>query len=105
MVAIELRAFLKRFEGYEEALFETQLVDLNATSAEQKKRLGKNNALNMLELLMKTKLFIVTHDWNNGWGYNRMRGGFVYWLDVTTTENISSLVSYYLILCLYWLSY
>ena len=30
MVAIELRAFLKRFEGYEEALFETQLVDVNA---------------------------------------------------------------------------
>ena len=30
MVAIELRAFLKHFEGYEEALFETQLVDENA---------------------------------------------------------------------------
>ena len=44
MVAIEMRAFLKRFEGYEEALFEPQLVDLNAR-AEQKKRLGKNNAL------------------------------------------------------------
>ena len=38
MVAIEFRAFLKRFEGYEEALFETQLVDLNAR-AEKKKRL------------------------------------------------------------------
>ena len=47
MVAIELRAFLKRFEGYEEALFESQLVDLNAR-AEQKRRLGKNNALNVV---------------------------------------------------------
>ena len=47
MVAIELRAFLKRFEGYEEALFENQLVDENAR-AEQKKRLGKNNALNIV---------------------------------------------------------
>ena len=47
MVAIELRAFLKRFEGYEEALFETQLVDENAR-AEQKKRLGKDNALNIV---------------------------------------------------------
>ena len=44
---MELRAFLKRFEGYEEALFETQLVDLN-DRAEQKKRLGKNNALNIV---------------------------------------------------------
>ena len=41
MVAIELRAFLKRFEGYEE------VVDLNAR-AEQKKRLGKNNSLNII---------------------------------------------------------
>ena len=47
MVAIELRAFLKRFEGYEEALFETQLEDVNAR-AEQKRRLGKNNALNIV---------------------------------------------------------
>ena len=47
MVAIELRAFLKRFEGYEEALFEPQSVDLNAR-AEQKKRLEKNNALNIV---------------------------------------------------------
>ena len=31
----------------EEALFETQLVDVNAR-AEQKKRLGKNNALNIV---------------------------------------------------------
>ena len=35
MVAIELRAFLKRFEGYEEALFETQLVDVNARAAKE----------------------------------------------------------------------
>ena len=57
MVAIELRAFLKRFEGYEEALFET-LVDLNAR-AEQKKRLGKNNALNIViwwRCVLRTKL-------------------------------------------------
>ena len=47
MVAIEMRAFLKRFEGYEEALFEPQSVDLNAR-AEQKRRLGKNNALNVV---------------------------------------------------------
>ncbi len=40
MVAIEMRAFLMRFEGYEKALFESQLVDLNAR-AEQKKRLSK----------------------------------------------------------------
>ena len=26
-----------------------------------------------------------------------MRGGFTYWLDVTTTENINRLVSYYLL--------
>ena len=44
MVAIELRAFLQHFEGYEEALFETQLVDLNARA----ERLGKNNALNIV---------------------------------------------------------
>ena len=57
MVAIELRVFLKRFEGYEEALFETQLVDLNAR-AEQKKRLGKNNALNIVwwRCVLRTKL-------------------------------------------------
>ena len=40
MVGIELRAFLKSFEGYEEALFETQLVDVNAR-AEQKKDLER----------------------------------------------------------------
>ena len=37
MVAIEMRAFLMRFEGYEEALFERQLKDVNAR-AEQKRR-------------------------------------------------------------------
>jgi hypothetical protein len=47
MVAIEMRAFLMRFEGYTEALFESQLVDLNAR-AEQKRRLGKNNALHVV---------------------------------------------------------
>ena len=36
-----------RFEGYTEALFESQLVDANAR-AEQKRRLGKNNALNVV---------------------------------------------------------
>ena len=34
-----------RFEGYTEALFEAQLVDV-AARHEQKKRLSKNNALN-----------------------------------------------------------
>ena len=43
MVAIELRAFLKRFEGYKEALFESQLVELNA--------IGKNNASNKTAML------------------------------------------------------
>ena len=47
MVAIEMRAFLMRFEGYEEALFERQLEDVNAR-AEQKRRLGKNNALKIV---------------------------------------------------------
>ena len=47
MVAIEMRAFLMRFEGYGAALFETPLEDSNAR-AEQKKRLGKNNALDIV---------------------------------------------------------
>ncbi len=47
MVVIAMRAFLKRFEGHEEALFESHLKDLNAR-AEQKRRLGKNNALNVV---------------------------------------------------------
>jgi len=45
MVGIEVSAFLMRWEGYEEALFEPQEVEVNAR-AEQKKRLNKNNALN-----------------------------------------------------------
>ncbi len=47
MVAIEMRAFLMHFEGYTEALFESLLVDANAR-AELKRRLGKNNALNVV---------------------------------------------------------
>ena len=45
MLEIEVRAFLMRCEGYEEALFEPQEVEANAR-VEQKKRLNKNNALN-----------------------------------------------------------
>ena len=45
MVEIEVRAFLMRSEGYEEALFEPQEVEQNAR-IEQKKRLNKNNAFN-----------------------------------------------------------
>jgi hypothetical protein len=45
MVKIEVRAFLMRSEGYEEALLEPQEVEANAC-IEQKKRLNKNNALN-----------------------------------------------------------
>jgi len=45
MVAIAMRAFLMRFEGFTEALFEAQMVDV-AARAEQKRRLSKNNALN-----------------------------------------------------------
>ena len=41
-----MRAFLMRLKGTE-ALFESQLVDANAR-AEQKRRLGKNNALNVV---------------------------------------------------------
>ena len=42
-----MRAFLMRFEGFEEALFERQFEDVNAR-AEQKRRLGKNNALKIV---------------------------------------------------------
>ena len=41
MVAIAMRAFLMRFEGFTEALFEDVVA-----RAEQKRRLSKNNALN-----------------------------------------------------------
>ena len=47
IVAIEMRAFLMRFEGHEEALFEAQLKDVHAR-AEQKRRLSKNNALKVV---------------------------------------------------------
>ena len=48
MVAIAMRAFLMRFEGFTEALFEAQMVDV-AARAEQKRRLSKNNALNSVD--------------------------------------------------------
>jgi len=44
MVGIEVRAFIMRWEGYEEALLEPQEVQPNAR-AEKKRRFGKNNAL------------------------------------------------------------
>ena len=50
MVAIELRALLKRFEGYEEALFETQLVEVNAR-AEAKEKTWKEQCVEYFLLL------------------------------------------------------
>ena len=51
MVAIELRAFLKRFEGYEEALFETQLVDENARAEHAKEKTWKEQCVEYCLLL------------------------------------------------------